>query len=201
MKKKFLVVVVLVLLGPLSSRAAIGLKAGLNFANVTGTSSINPGSRSGYVVGVFFGGPPTGLLSFRTEFLLSRQGYDFGSNTTTGSVDLNYLLMPVLMGLNLGPIAQIQFGAQVAYLLNAKVAGAITGDPTADKLLDLFNRFDYGLAGGIEVTPVSWFLVGARLNLSFGNLYKDLSGTASPSFFPSVKAKNNVVQLYAGFQF
>jgi hypothetical protein len=203
MKIKTVGIVVLLALFSLPSHAGIGLKGGLNFANVTGASSINTSSRSGYVVGVFFGTPPMGLMGFRTELLFSRQGYDFGSNTTTGSVKLDYLIMPSLMVINLGKVAQIQVGGQIAYLLNGNVSGAGTGDPATDKILDLFNRFDYGLAGGVEVTPLKWFLIGARLNLSLGNLYKDPSSFAegTPSFFPSVKAKNNVVQMYAGFQF
>jgi hypothetical protein len=203
MKIKALGIMALLLLAPLFSHAGIGLKAGLNFANVTSASGINAGSRSGFVAGVFFGSPPMGLMGFRSEFLFSRQGYDFGSNTTTGSVQLDYIIMPSLMVINLGKIAQIQAGAQVSYLLKANVAGASTGDPATDKIMDLFNRFDYGLAGGLEITPFKGFLIGARINLSFGNMYKDPTTFAggTPSFFPSVDAKNNVFQLYTGYQF
>ncbi len=203
MKIKAIGIVALLLLAPLSSPASIGLKAGLNFANVTSASSINAGSRSGFVVGVFLGTPSMGLFGFRTELLFSRQGYDFGSNTTTGSVKLDYLLMPSLMVINFGGIVQIQAGGQIAYLLKGSVEGASTGDPATDKILNLFNRFDYGLAGGVEITPFKGFLIGARINLSLANLYKDPSTFTggTPSYFPSVNAKNNVVQLYTGYQF
>jgi hypothetical protein len=203
MKIKALGIAAFLLLAPLSSHAGIGLKAGLNFANVTSTSSINAGSRSGFVAGIFFGTPPMGLLGFRTEFLFSRQGYDFGSNTTTGSVQLDYLIMPSLMVINIANIVQIQAGGQISYLLKANVSGASTGDPATDKIMDVFNRFDYGLAGGVEITPFKGLLIGARINLSLGNLYKDPSTYAggTPSFFPGVNAKNNVFQLYTGYQF
>jgi len=205
MKFKAFVITAVLLLAPLYSSANIGLglKAGLNFANVTGASSIGAGSRSGFVVGVFLGSPSMGLLGFRSELLFSRQGYDFNSNATTGSVKLDYILLPSLMVINLGGIAQIQAGAQVAYLLKGTVEGASTGDPATDKILDLFNRFDYGLAGGVEITPFKGFLFGARINVSFGNMYKDPSTFAggTPSFFPGVNAKHNVVQLYTGYQF
>jgi hypothetical protein len=203
MKVKAVGVLVLLLLAPISSRADFGVKAGLNFANVTSASSINAASRSGYVVGVFIGSPPMGLLGFRSELLFSRQGYDFGANMKTGSVTLDYLLLPSMMVINIGGVVQIQAGAQVAYLLKGSVEGASTGDPAADKIIDLFNRFDYGLAGGLEITPFKGLLFGARINLSFGNLYKDPSTFAGgiPSFFPSINAKNNVIQLYTGYQF
>jgi len=203
MKTKVLVVLALLLLAPVFSQAGIGLKVGLNFANVTSASSIHAGSRSGFVAGIIFGSPTMGLLGFRTEFLFSRQGYDFGSNMTTGSVQLDYLIMPTLLVVNIANLVQIQAGGQLSYLLKANIQGASTGDPATDKVLDLFNRLDYGLAGGVEITPFKGFLVGARINLSFGNLYKDPSTFAggAPSFFPSVNAKNNVFQLYTGYQF
>jgi hypothetical protein len=203
MKIKIVGIAVLLALFSLPSHAGIGLKGGLNFANVTSASSINASSRSGYMVGVFFGTPPRGLMGFRTEILLSRQGYNFGSGTTTGAVNLDYIMMPSLMVINLGKIAQIQAGGQIAYLWHGNVSGASTGDPAADQMLDVFNRINYGLAGGVEITPIKWLLIGARLNLSLGNLYKDPSSFTGgiPSYFPSVNAKNNVVQMYAGFQF
>ncbi len=203
MKIKIVGIVVLLALFSLPSHASIGLKGGLNFANVTSASSINGSSRSGYMVGVFFGTPPRGLMGFRTEFIFSRQGYNFGSGSTTGAVNLDYLIMPSLMVINLGKVAQIQAGGQIAYLWHGNVNGASTGDPAADEILSLFNRINYGLAGGVEITPIKWILIGARLNLSLGNLYKDPSSFIGgiPSYFPSVNAKNNVVQLYAGFQF
>jgi len=203
MKIKAVGIAGLLVLLSIPSHASIGLKGGLNFAKVTGASSINASSRSGYMIGVFFGTPPMGLIGFRTEFLLSRQGYDFGSNSSTGSVNLDYFIMPSLLVIHLGKVAQIQAGGQIAYLWHGNVSGADTGDPAADKFLDIYNRFDYGLAGGVEVSPLHWLLIGVRLNLSLGNLYKDPSSFDGgvPSYVPSVNAKNNVVQMYAGFQF
>jgi hypothetical protein len=38
--------------------------------------------------------------------------------------------------------------------------------------------------------------------VSLGNLYKDpATVTGSPNFFPSIDAKNNVVQVFAGYKF
>lgn len=199
MKIKAAGIVAILLLVPLSLPASIGVKAGLNFANVTNASSINASSHTGYVAGVFLGSSSGGLLGFRTELLYSRQGYDFSSNTATGSVKLDYLLLPVLLVVNLANIVQVQAGGQLAYLLHANVDGAGTDDPAADKLIDIYHRLDYGLAGGVEISPFMGFLFGARINLSFGNLYKNLSNP--PTFFPSINAKNNVFSLYAGYRF
>ena len=186
--------------------AQIGLKAGLNFANVTKASSINGSSRSGFHVGLFLGGSTKKIFGFKTEFLYSKQGYDYQSGSKTGNVDLDYITSINLTCINITKYFQIQFGAQTAFLLNAKVdsSAGSTGNATFDKAMSFYNRFDYGFAGGIEIHPVSGLLIGARINISFNSLYKNFSDPSSgtpPSFVPKVDVKNNLFQIFAGWKF
>ena len=188
--------------------AQIGIKTGLNFANVTKASSINGSSRSGFHGGLFLGGSTKKIFGFKTEFLYSKQGYDYKSGSKTGTVDLDYITSANLTCINITKYFQIQFGAQTAFLLNAKVdssTGASTGNASFDKAMSFYNRFDYGFAGGIEIHPLSGLLIGARINISFNNLYKDFSdpssGSTPPSFVPKVDVKNNLFQIFAGWKF
>lgn len=183
----------------------LGFKGGINFANVSNAKSINGSNKTGFVVGAFLAPPSKSIISSRTELLFSRQGYDFKSGSNTGSVNLSYLILPQLMGINITKYVQLQIGAQMAYLLNAKADSTApsSGNPQVDKIMDMYNRFDYGAAGGIEIYPIKNLLIGARLNISFGKLYKEPSETqgTQPNFFPSVDAKNNVLQLFLGVRF
>jgi hypothetical protein len=52
----------------------LGIKAGLNFANVTKASSINTSSQTGFHAGLFFGGGSKSILGSRTELMYSQQG-------------------------------------------------------------------------------------------------------------------------------
>ena len=195
----------------LFGQLGIGLKAGLNFANVTNASSINSSSRSGFLVGFFISPNSKSILSSRTEIEYSRQGYNYESNSNTGNVNLDYILIPQLMGINITKFVQIQIGAQMAFLINAKAdsstSSGSSGSSPYGKLMDYYNKFDYGFAGGVEIHPVMGLLIGARYNISLGNLYKDpstvMSGGSStpPSFIPKVDAKNNVVQIFVGWRF
>src|SRR5215471_16300041 len=189
-------------------RIGIGIKGGLNFANVTNAADINNSSRTGFMGGVYFTPPSKSIISSRTELIFSRQGYNFKTNTSTGQVDLDYIILPQLMGINITKYVQLQIGFQMAYLINAK-ADSTTSTSSAGpyaKVMDYYNRFDYGAAGGIEIHPIGGLLIGARFNVSFGDIYKDPTsiqggGTTPPSYFPSVNAKNNVLQLYLGWTF
>lgn len=200
--KKLLILVFA--LCPMSIWAQIGLKGGINFANITKVSSINNSSNTGYAVGLFIAPKPRGLFGFRSEIVYSRQGYNFDTNTNTGNVNLDYILLPQLSTINITRFVQIQLGAQMAFLINSKASESNSNTTGYGKLMDYYNKFDYGLAGGLEIHPFKGLLVGARYNLSLGDLYKNL-GTANPgtvpSFIPDVNVKNNVVNVYLGWHF
>lgn len=189
---------------PLCGFAQIGIKVGANFANVTKASSINNSSRSGFHAGLLLGGGKK-IIGSRTELIFSRQGYDYKSATNTGTVNLDYIMMPQYMCINITKYFSILVGGQMAYLLNAKVdstATGGTGNASADKIMDLYNRFDYGYGGGVEIHPIKGLLIGARVNISLGSLYQQTPQQGQqPSFIPKVDVKNNLFQFYAGWRF
>jgi outer membrane protein with beta-barrel domain len=201
------IVLIIVTLLPLLSMAQFGIKAGINFANVTNASDINGDNTTGFLAGIFLAPPSKGIISSRTELLYSRQGYNYKTGTNTGTVNLDYIMLPQLMSINITKFFSIQAGAQIAFLINAKADSSNDGSTSSNPygaIMDYYNKFDYGFAAGIEVHPFKGLLIGARYNISLGNLYKDPSsyppGTP-PSFIPPVDVKNNVVQLFAGWIF
>src|ERR1700741_2275821 len=98
-----------------------GFKAGLNFANVTNASDINASKQTGFMVGGFFPPPSKSIISSKTELIFSRQGYNYKTGTNTGNVNLNYLILPQSMGINITRFVQLDVGFQMAFLLNASV--------------------------------------------------------------------------------
>lgn len=190
--------IILLLLAPLllNAQLNIGVKGGVNFANVKNASGIKAESRTGYMIGGYISPKPKKLLGFRSEIILSRQGYDYTTVSNTGNVNLDYLLLPQLITLNFTKKVQLHAGGQAAFLLNAKVDSS--GGSSGRSLFDYFNRFDYGLVAGGEISPISGFFVGSRINVSLNNVSKYGN---RPGFIPGVDAKNNVVQVYAGWRF
>ncbi len=184
------------------AQLSIGVKGGLNFANITDAPGFKNSNRTSYMIGGFIAPKPKKLLGFRSEIILSRQGYDYKTNTNSGNVNLDYLLLPQLITLNFTKKLEIHAGGQAAFLLNAKVdSSGGTGNGNGS-LFDYFNRFDYGLAGGVQVSPILGLFVGARINISLNNLNKEQPiGGSNPNFVPKEFVKNNVVQVYAGWRF
>src|SRR5258708_49620 len=129
----------------------LGIKAGLNFTNITSASSISNSSETGYQVGLFLDPSSSSVLGSRTELLYSHQAYNFSTGTTTGKNYLDYIMLAQLMAINITHFVQIQIGTQIGYLLSAKSDSnkVSTGNAQADKALDYYNRVDFGFSGGL----------------------------------------------------
>ena len=184
-----------------------GLKAGLNFANVSNTSDINGETKTGFMIAGFLS-PQFGTSGqgFRSELVFSRQGYNFKTNTAMGNVTLDYILFPQLYTFNVGKVLQLQIGGQLALLIKANADSTQTGTITYAEAMDYYNRLDYGMAAGFELYPTKGLLIGARYNLSFAKTYKEESEFPTspiPAFIPppGTNGKNNVVQLFVGYKF
>jgi Outer membrane protein beta-barrel domain len=193
----------LILLTPFLLQAQIGIKAGVNFAKVSNASSINSSNKSGFHVGLLLAPASKKIISSRTELIFSRQGYDYKNSSNTGNVNLDYIQMGQLASINITKYVSLLFGAQTSYLISAqadstKNTGGSSG--TYNNIMNLYNRIDYGYALGAEVHPVMGLIIGARYNVSLAKIYKDLQSLQAPSF-SSEDAKNNVVQLFAGWRF
>ena len=199
----------LLLIAPCAVFAQIGIKAGVNFANVTKVSSISNESQSGFHAGIFLAPQSKGIIGSRTELLYSRQGYSYSSGSNTGNVNLDYITLPQYMSIRITKFFEIQLGMHMAYLVNAKADSSnnsmSTGNASVDKMMSYYNRFDYGFGGGIEVHPVAGLLIGARINIGLNSVYKNYEDVAAsgtpPSFVPKVDVKNNLFQLSAGWIF
>ena len=196
-------IIYMLLFCPCFVSAQIGIKAGLNFANVSSASSINSSSKSGFVVGLFLATPGKKIIGSKTELQYSKQGYDYKNSTNTGNVNLQYLLQTQLMCINITKFVQLQFGAQTAILLSAdadSTKNSTGAGGSYQKVMDFYNKFDYGYVLGAEIHPYKGLLIGARYNVSLAKVYKDLQSFQQPTF-TSADAKNNIVQLFLGWRF
>jgi len=196
------IILSLLLFSPLLAYGQFGIKAGLNFSNVTNTSAITNSNETGYNVGIFLEPKSKSILSSKTELIFSKQGYNYSTGSVTGNANLMYLMLPTYMCINITRFFQIHIGAQLAYMLNAKADStnaAGTSYPFSNAM-KYYNRFDYGFGGGVEVHPFKGLLVGTRVNISLAKLYSDAAKGQIPSL-SSLDVRQNLFQIYAGWHF
>jgi hypothetical protein len=208
--KKLVLWSILSLLGLASLNAqgllgGIGLKGGLNFTNITASSSFTSEPHLGFVAGIFKAPKNSKLLGLRTEILFSKQSYSLGKGSLSGVTNLNYLMWANMLNLNITKYVSCMFGEQIGYLLNAKADTSfnIPGANQYVQILQYVNRIYYGLTGGIEIHPFKGIVLGGRYEWSFSNMFKNSLGSMQlfNSGSTEDKSATNNVQLYLGYKF
>jgi len=181
-----------------------GIKAGLNLTNLHSDDFANDHLKAGFIAGVFSKIPVTPGFSIQPELLYSVKGSksDY-NNVVQGSgqyrFNLGYIELPLLAVVNLTKNFNIHAGGYAAYLTNVNVKdvnsqGNVNG--ITEENADNFNRWDFGLAGGIGF-DIENFMMGARYNYGLTNIGK--SGNTSGDVLGS--AKNYGLSIYVGFGF
>lgn len=157
---------------------SIGVKGGLNFANVN-TSSVGAAydSRTGYHAGAFASFKFT-KLAIQPEIIYSQQG------STVNSVDysLGYINVPILLKLYLIGGFNLQAGPQFGFLSSATSGGV--------DVKSLVKSSDTSIALGAGF-DISKFCIDARYNMGVSEI-NNQAGSAA--------AKNQVFQLSLGFK-
>lgn len=151
----------------------LGVKAGVNFSDISSASHLQLKEKTGFIAGGFVS---VGFNKFaiQPEVLYSQQG----SKVDLDKFDLDYLNVPVILKYYLiGDVFNLQVGPQFGFLMNDKIT---VGDQIKAKDFDMS-----GVVGAGLDLPA-----GFRLDARYHFGIQDIS--------PSV-GKNQVVSLALGF--
>jgi hypothetical protein len=183
----------------------IGVKGGVNLTNLYVDEVDDENMKAGLNLGLFAKIPVTRGFSIQPEILYSNKGAKVAyNNTLIGGeyrFNLNYLEVPVLGVVNVAKNFNVHFGGYAAYLTNVNIKAEDNGSSNEELVSfdeDDFNRFDYGLVGGIGF-DVKGVTLGARYNYGLNQV-----GEKSDAFISNTvlrNAKNSGITLYAGFGF
>ena len=176
-----------------------GIKAGVNLANLYVDNIEDENMKVGLNAGLVAKIPLVKGLSIQPELLFSSKGAKLRYNSLFGSgeyrFNLNYVELPLLAVVNIAKNLNVHAGAYGSYLVSVNTKD-LDDDGTVTDISKLnaenFNRFDYGLVGGLGV-DVSNFSIGARYNYGLREVGKANEGGASRF---TQNSKNSVIALY-----
>lgn len=189
-----------------STSPEIGVKAGVNFANIVGDDIDDLDSRTSFNVGLFMEIPLSERFSFQPELLYSGQGFTIMTNDQDNVFDtdenieyqLSYIQVPLLAKIYLVEGLSIEAGPQFGFKINEEIDTEPTGDG-GDTVIDpddsYIKDFDTSLALGAGYKFNNGFFVNARYTYGLTNIFKD------DTIFEDVDAKNAVWQFGLGFAF
>jgi hypothetical protein len=177
------------------AKVALGIKGGLNFANVNASSvGAAYNSRTGYHVGAFAMFKLT-KIAIQPELIYSSQGTDVTITGVPGSFNSNfdYLNIPVLLKFYLAGGFNLQAGPQFGFLMSAQgpVVNGSTGTVTTGNIKDDLESSDVSIGVGVGFDLPARLNIDARYNIGVS----DVNNGASTSAI-----KNQVFQLSLGFK-
>jgi len=180
MKKSILITSLLLLLS-LHLQAQflkIGVKAGLNYANVTGPE-IQTDAITSYHAGLVAEIKVIDKFAIQPELLYTTQGATYKTALGDFKNELGYIAIPVLAKIYLSKTFSLELGPQASFLLSEK------NDFDAEDS----NTFDFSVAAGLGFKITENFFIQGRYVLGLTEVSTD------------AESKNSVVQVSAGIMF
>lgn len=207
MKKLFLPALFLSVaaLSVAQENSSFGIKGGVNFTNLYTKDVDDHNILFGFNAGILAVLPITDFFAFQPEIIFSGKGAELEYNNAfaqgKAKFRLNYIEIPVLLRMNFTDNFSIHAGPYIAYLIDANVKNETdSGFFDFEENLDTgdFEKFDYGLSGGIEfeLSPIS---IGARYNYGLANVGKKRTFGEDTYTFPD--AKNSALSIYVALRF
>lgn len=191
-----------------------GVKAGYNYSTFSGETS--PLSTIEGLSGFYIGGlvelPISNVLSIQPELIFSRQGValrqeikGFGFNVSINNADirLDYLNIPVMAKVNLGPLF-LQGGVQFGFLVSKPKVNRLPNTSLFTLLdKDSYNSFDFGVGVGLGFNFNRRFFAEARYTHSLTNVFdpNDDYFKASGIGSNNNNFKNAVLSIGLGMKF
>jgi Outer membrane protein beta-barrel domain len=187
-----LAVIVFFISGIRAQGLHLGIKAGVNLAQVTGRS-FNNGYQTGFSGGAFaelkinsrWDVQPE-VLYAQTEVTTSNEFYYTSNPQFDGipnrTISLNYINVPILISYKLLPVLSIQAGPSFGFLMS-------TSENIMTSNQDAFKTTDFSVVGGAQVN-LSRVKLGARYSYGLSDISK---------VTPTDTWKNQNIQVYIGF--
>ncbi len=170
------------------SQAKIGVKAGLNFAKISGDDVEGlDESRTSGVFGLFTKIDITESIAFQPELLYSMQG----GKDNDGTYKLDYFNLPFLMKFYVVEGFSINAGPQIGFLASAKLKIEEDNLGIEADVKDDFKAIDFALSLGIGYETEMGLCFDARYNIGLSDIPE----------VDNTNAKNGVLQFTVGYTF
>lgn len=186
-------IMMLVLPAMTTAQTVLGVKGGLNVADIVMTNYINPdvesdlGIKAGLHGGFFINGTVNERLGMGAELLYSSKGVrGAGSN-----INLHYVVVPLLIQYGLTDKLFAEIGPELGYLFSAQ-------SEHGNVVNTYNNKFDLSLDAGFQLNGDRMTL-GLRYCVGLFSVREPIE-TMGPGGIEKIKYQNRVLQLSVGYK-
>ncbi len=171
---------------------AVGIKGGLNFANldVSQSAGANYDNRTGYHAGAF-ALMKFGFIGIQPELIFSKQGTKYSFNGGKGEANYDYINIPVMAKFYLPLGLNLQAGPQFGFLSKAQIEQTVGNIKTTTDAKDESKNVDVAVGVGAGWDLPFGLTVDARYNIGVSKVNDDQG---------SGDVKNRVFQVSVGYK-
>ncbi len=215
MKKALLPAIVLVLFFSSTALAQLpfklGIRAGLNIANLSWDPDLPSGVDKSSLTGFKFGAMAElgfiPMFALQIEPMYVQKGGKlsaFGEEITN---KLTYLDIPILLKLKLplpGPLTPYVFaGPSIGILLSASSEAGGQDTDIKDQLSSTDFGLDFGAGAALDVAPLVSLMLDVRYSLGLSDIFNDTAkqGWTQETGIVGQKVKTSGIQILAGLMF
>ena len=151
-----------------AQQASIGLKAGLNIANLSNSSGYDMGSKLGFNGGLLAHIHLNPSLALQPEAVYSGQGAKYTVSGEEHTLSLNYVNIPLQLQYMFNNGFRLQTGPQVGFL--ASVKDKVGSSETDFFTSQDFKTVDFSWSAGLGYLSTSGLGVDGRYNFGISNI-------------------------------
>ncbi|POY37528.1 hypothetical protein C3K47_07120 [Solitalea longa] len=185
----------------------IGIVGGYNLSRITNSQpSYTIENYSGYSLGASALWRAWDKFGVQSDLIFSRQGYGYNEyGTNDGFLVSSYAYLTPSVNYQPVPWASFFAGMQFGILLKANCGCGNTDYQST--ITHHFNKFDYGLNGGVEFTSkaiAEGFVMGLKYYMGLSNIVNESNSQNEdelPITLPSFSTRNSVMNFYIGYRF
>ncbi|HVH54780.1 MAG TPA: porin family protein [Vicinamibacterales bacterium] len=178
---------------PAAAQITYGVKAGVNFANVSFDGDDVPSSsRVGVLAGAFATVPLTGWLSVQPEAIYTVKGASIDIFDIESDYIVDYVEVPVLARVPVRSNVYVAAGPSIAFRIRARSRTSFDGSTEEVDIADDVESLDVGIVGAAGFQMGRWAFDG-RYTHGLSDTDADTSD--------NVKIRNRVFSVSAGFRF
>jgi hypothetical protein len=191
----FLLIFTLASAAPALAQISYGVKAGVNFANLSfdgEEGDVPSNGRVGPLAGAFATMPLRGWLSVQPEAIYTVKGASLDIAEIESDFIVDYLEVPLLARISVPRNFYVAVGPSLAFRLRARSRTAFGGSTEELDLKDDVEQFDLGVVGAAGIEIGRWVFDG-RYTHGLSDTDADTSD--------DVKIRNRVFSVSAGIKF
>lgn len=173
---------------------SFGVKGGANISTISKEKSWDDtNAKIGYYVGFYMHAPVNSVFSIQPEVLYNSVGVKYDNGSTSHTLGLDYLSVPIMFQFEPIPKLYVEAGPQFSYLIGNSDRNETDDVVTIKKYRNNSNYNSFDLSGGIGFGfRFNNITIGARYVVGFTDIKKSGSTTWSND---DKQLRNNALQI------